>query len=157
MRALESLATCAITVRSSPCSNLSNLCNVSSISFTPATFLKNVSSRIKRWVTHRRRRTHLFVLAIARIDSTSAMIFANRRYRRSRWVFCVGLEAGEEAFDSVKKLDERFESRDLRRYPSLPARVCYHNPTEISHHKTHDKKNTGSRKYDIDGGEYPKN
>ena len=43
---LVALNTCANTARSSPCSNLSNFNNASSISVRPASFLRNVSIQI---------------------------------------------------------------------------------------------------------------
>jgi hypothetical protein len=46
LRSVVVFNTCALTVRSSPCSNLSNLCNASSISFLPISFLKKVPARI---------------------------------------------------------------------------------------------------------------
>jgi hypothetical protein len=39
------LDSCAITVRSLPCSNCPSFCKASSISFIPASFFKNISSR----------------------------------------------------------------------------------------------------------------
>ena len=129
LRSLVVFNTWAVTVRSSPCSNLSNLCSASSISLLPISFLRNVPNRSEGSsatdVGDKRTRSLLLHLLCCNSEYRQHLchnLSHHIRHRCSWRDFCIGLETYKEVFDFVEEFDERIAARS--RVPSrLSERV----------------------------------